>query len=225
MSNVSLNQLVYLMREGLGLKQEVLAKKINVDPSTISKFETETLEIKDKVKLFNMADELGIKREFVLGESNYPFYEDRFYKLFTADKVANKPDLFFKLPFFCDYFEATAIIPDLESFVEFLRVRKLKSSVYAIAIRDNHNTIFLLREKNPRSFINISKYLIEDLEPVLKLLPPEQVCKCTSRILSTELDELVPDRDLFVEIMNWTVERETINRLFSPKLSGLQSKR
>jgi transcriptional regulator with XRE-family HTH domain len=211
--NINLNQLVYLLREGLGWTQEELGEKIGVDGSAISKFENEEINLEEE-NLLKIAKECKISEDYVRGKSSYPFIPSNFYKLYTAGRSTNRLDLFFALPFLCDYFESIAIVPDPATLVEYFHVRVLKSTVYSIAIRDNFNTIFLLRGKKPNSFIKISKYLVEELAPVFKLLDERKTIKFVSYVETVDREELGPYKHLIESIRNWTLTRQDIEALF-----------
>lgn len=215
---VSLNELVYLLREGGGLTQTDFAKAINkkgIDHSVISRFERENTELPEDV-LLKMAGVLHLSRDYVLQKSDYPFIKKHYYKLYTAGRSNNKLDLLNILPLVCQSFDCVAIVPELSAFTKYFRMRNVKYSLYAIAIKDNEGTIFLLRDPNPRAFLRASEYLFMELSPVLKQLLPEESSQFQFFIEHTGT-ELSPTYDIFEKIKDWTVKREDVSLLFGEK--------
>lgn len=197
------------------MTQTNVAKRVHIDQSSIAKFEREQLDLSEEV-LLKLADIYEINKDYVKKKSEYPFIPGHFYKLYTSGRSVKKLDFLFALPFLSVYFDAVTIIPDLSAITKFFRVRVLSSSVYAIVLKDHLGTIFLLREKNPRSFIKASKYLMDELFPIMDQIPIEEAGKFSFRVenLDYNLPKPFSDKELLEKIENWTVKKEDIERLF-----------
>lgn len=219
--DVTINNLTFLIREGMGLTQKDLAEMINVrgvDHSQISRFERQEDDLSEKA-LIRLADILNLSIDFIRNESAYPFEKRHLYKLHTAGRSPKKLDLLYMLPFVCESFDAIAIIPDIPAFIKYFRMRSLRSCVYAIAVMDSNDTLFLLRDRNPMSFIKTSEYLVMEMEESLRGMSEEESLNYTFYIkhIGRESDLSF---HLFEKIQSGMVEKTEIARLFGPREIG-----
>lgn len=60
---------IKILREELGLKQEELAKKLNISPSSIGMYETNKREPNNEITI-KLADFFGVSTDYLLGKSD-----------------------------------------------------------------------------------------------------------------------------------------------------------
>ena len=62
---------IKLLREELGLKQDELAKALNISPSSIGMYETNKREPNNEITI-KLADFFGVSTDYLLGRENKP---------------------------------------------------------------------------------------------------------------------------------------------------------
>ena len=144
MQTDNLPMIIKLMREGLGLNQDYLAKQIGVDNSSLSKYESGSPQIA-RASFLKVANLLYLNSAYIENGKGYPFKSDgRLIRLLIKGFVLSDPTIFFVLIYYARHLEFVSLIPSFGSSDKVKRGHSVKGYPYAIAARDQNN-YFLLR--------------------------------------------------------------------------------
>ncbi len=73
---------IKLLREELGLKQDELAKELNISPSSIGMYETNKREPNNEITI-KLADFFGVSTDYLLGKSDIRKSDEQIKEEFT----------------------------------------------------------------------------------------------------------------------------------------------
>lgn len=205
---MNLNQLFMLARDLQDIKQTDLARELGVTSSAISKFEKSRTTLSEDT-LKELAQRLNLNPEYITGSSSNPFLSKKLIKMFLPEEEFGMKVVFTPILLIA---EANQRI----EFVTLLPARKFKfmeeveegtllePNLYAIAVRDQDNNIFLFRRRAPKAYIVGEQGLRIQLQEMSDK-KDKRIVFHTRRLT----------KELFKRIMDWDIKKEDIEPLFS----------
>lgn len=147
-----LPMIIKIMREGLGINQDYLANVMDVDDSSLSKYESGSPQI-TRTTFLKIAKFLYLNDAYVEYGKGYPFKSNgNLIRLLIKGFLIPDVSIFFILIYYARQLEFVSLIPDLGSSSKKKRGHRDKGYPYAIAARDQGN-YFLLRMRLSNVFI------------------------------------------------------------------------
>lgn len=205
---LKLNDIFRLVREALSLKQTHIAEKVGMSHVALSRFEKGKSTLSTE-KLCDIAPYYFLNEDFIRGENVNPFRSrGKLIKFFISYSIGIIPD-FTLIKFIIEsnpYSMVRFLIPQL-SILKAVKYTVLDNPIFAIALKDSDNNIFLFRHKTD-SILKAS-IAIEQLENKINV-----VNETTD--ISIEDSQKKINKELYQKIQKWdSLERKYIEPLFS----------
>jgi len=224
-NNMKIEELFRLTRELQGKKQTDIAYQVGITRPALSNLESSrsTLSISTLLKI---APLLCINPEFVIDQTKNPFQSKELIKMFFNEKVtyyAVKSSITEPLNVLIAFNDELKFISLISNFHLPPKISRLSLSpypIYAVAVKDQDNNIFLLRRKANIAFVKLDGHLCMDIWPITEVFGDQK------KLRSMWFAYWEIDKELHRKIEDWTVERADIEPLFSQcdfraTLSGL----
>ena len=184
MDKLSVNKLFKLVRELTGKTQPEVSASAKITYQSLQQFEKGQASL-SKETLKMMAKALYINPEYIDDTSLYPFKSNgRLIKMFMPDGLIF--DNLEPLYFLSKLNKQMRIITLIAPFPELKRFSNIGLPlIYAIALKDDHNNVFLFRRKKEKDIFNLSS---DYPSPIVKLTKISQENKsvyihCSKRII------------------------------------------
>jgi len=207
--NLKLNVAFQIAREIKGKKQQEIASKVGIKQPSLQRFEAGQAKL-SKDTLLKIASLLDINPEYVTDQIKNPFNSKGLIKMFFSEKFLDPTfEPILTLILANSQLEFISLVTKMHLIARIKNIMPFQSPVYAIAIRDQDNNIFLLRKKSKTDFVlAYNNLLYKQMSFLLKLIAKEKKMSLYFAILEI-------DKNLYEKVMSWTVEREDIEPLFS----------
>jgi len=206
---MKLNELFKLSRILEGVSQVDLASAVEISQPAIQRFESgqPTLSV---ATIRKIAPFLKINPEYVIDETKNPFKSDELIKMFFNEKMS----LYIIEPinvlvFFNNKLKFISLVSNINLPSKVSGLSLSPNPIYAIAVEDENNNIFLLRRIIKTNFIKLDGPLYMDIWPLVVMSGSKK------KLRSMYFASQKIDRDLHQKITDWTVKREDIAPLFS----------
>ncbi|MDO9527696.1 MAG: helix-turn-helix domain-containing protein [Syntrophales bacterium] len=205
---MKINEIFRIARETRGKKQQEIASKAGIRQSSLQRFETGLAKL-SKVTLVKIAPSLDINPEYVVDQTKNPFNSKGLIKMFFSEKFLDPTfQPIVTLMFANSKLEFISLVVSPRLVAGIKNIMPFQSPVYAVAIRDQDNNIFLLRKKSETDFVIADGDLlcrqISFTFPFIK-----------EKGRSLYFSNMEIDTNLYKKIKTWTVEREDIEPFFS----------
>jgi len=191
------------IRKLQGIKQSSLAKELGITQSAIANFEGKKSKLSSEI-IIKIARLCNINPLYITSKATNPFKSNKLIKMLLPETMIE--GLSFEMIFFLAEVNAQLNIIFLVApsliFQKFLSKTVFENPVYAIAIKDSDNNVFLFRRKS-----NDPLYGERNLQLKLK----EISRKCKTKIY-TDITQI--DKNLTDKIKKLTVEKEDIETFF-----------
>jgi transcriptional regulator with XRE-family HTH domain len=206
MHNLRLNELFKFVRESIGRTQVEVSSAAGITQPSLQKYEKGQASLSKEV-LIKMAESICLDPEYISGKSQYPFKSNGLIKMFAQEGGVSK-SLLDPLYFVADFSSKIDLIclvapADL---LNKLYKRLGLPWIFALAFRNDRDSIFLLRGKKEKELVNLAVSFPALIFNILK-------SKCVFSIAQKEVA-----KGLFDKIRKWdTVSRKDIGTLFTEK--------
>jgi transcriptional regulator with XRE-family HTH domain len=205
---LKLNDILRVVREAAGLKQTHIAKKVDISHVALSRFEKEQSTLSTET-LCSIAPYYFLNEDFIKGNDVNPFRSNgRLIKFFISHRFGLIPD-FSLVQFVIEsnpYSMVRFLIPQL-SILKAVKYTALENPVYAIAVKDSDNNIFLFRQKTES--ILKGAIVVTQLETTINEIKDK-----TGK--SVDIARKNIDKKLYQAIQEWdALERKDVEHLFA----------
>jgi transcriptional regulator with XRE-family HTH domain len=205
---LKLNDIFRLVREATGLKQTHIAKEVDISHVALSRFEKGQSTLSTET-LCEIAPSYYLNDDFIKGENVNPFRSDgKLIKFFIYHRFGLIPD-FSLIQFVIEsnpHSMVRFLIPQL-SILKAVKYTALDNPVYAIAVKDSDNNIFIFRQKTES--ILKGAIVIDQLETAINDIKDR-----TGK--SVEASKKSIDKKLYQAIQEWdSLERKDVEHLFA----------
>lgn len=202
------NELFRLSRILVGKKQRDIARKVSITHSALSSYEAGRYTL-SMATLLQIAPLLNINPDFVTGKSKDLYKSEKLIKMFFSEGMVSYGILepINTLLAFNDKLAFLSLISKFDLPFKGTNFRLSLNPIYAIAIKDEDNNVFLLRRKLKADYVLADGNLHDKMLFTLRFVEERR------RLLYFAALEI--DRNLHEKIKTWTVEREDIEPFFS----------
>jgi transcriptional regulator with XRE-family HTH domain len=208
---LKLNDIFRLVRDASVLKQTHIAEKVDISHVALSRFEKGQSTLSTET-LCAIAPYYFLSEDFIRGEDVNPFRSGgKLIKFFISHRLGIIPD--FSLVHFIlesnPYSMIRFLIPQL-SILKAVKYTALDNPVYAIAIKDSDNNIFLFRQKTES--ILKGAIAVDQLETAIGDIKDN-----TGK--SVDVSRKNINKTLYQAIQKWDdLERKDVEQLFAHDL-------
>jgi len=205
---LKLNDIMRVVREAAGLKQTHIAEKVDISHVALSRFEKGQSTLSTET-LCSIAPNYFLNEDFIKGNDVNPFRSNgRLIKFFIFHRFGLIPD-FSLVQFVIEsnpYSMVRFLIPQL-SILKAVKYTALENPVYAIAVKDSDNNIFLFRQKTES--ILKGAIVVTQLETTINEIKDK-----TGK--SVDIARKNIDKKLYQAIQEWdALERKDVEHLFA----------
>jgi transcriptional regulator with XRE-family HTH domain len=205
-SPLTLNALFKFARELQNIKQGKIAKNANITSSAISMFEHGTTNFKEET-IENIAHCLNISSDYAKSMIGNPFKSEKLIKMFVQESFLGRVDysIFELFLDFNDKLQFLFLIPEF-SIGKILKAKTIELSIYAIAMKDSDNNIFIFRRRPKISFFVGEKGFQTTMNK-----------KAKKEKKDIDFKTIDIEKPIFYKILSWSIEREDVENLFGNK--------
>lgn len=205
---LKLNDIFRIVRDAAGLKQTHVAAKVGISHVALSRFEKGQSTLSTET-LCSIAPYYFLNEDFIKGDNVNAFKSNgKLIKLFISHRFGLVPD-FSLIQFVIESNPNSMVrflIPQL-SILKAVKYTALDNPVYAIAIKDSDNNIFLFRQKTES--ILKGAIVVAQLETAINDLKDR-----TGK--SVDVSKKNIDKKLYQAIQEWdSLERKDVEHLFA----------
>lgn len=199
------SEIFRLAREGKSLTQQELAEIANIDRSAIAHYEKQKYSLSLKT-LQAIAPSLDINPDYFV-TLEYPWKSNNVIKYF----ITNDFSLFDMLFLYSSYIYIIFLIPPFSLLHKLFSI--IDGNVYAVAVKDQNDNIFLFRHKKEYKCLKNERFLKNHVESSIEKYGKEDINVMMS------IKEISPE--IMEKIEKWTVERKNIEPLFDLNLQPM----
>jgi len=192
-----------------GKRQRDIARKVSITHSALSSYEAGRYTLSLST-LHQIAPLLNINPDFVTGKSKNPFKSEKLIKMFFNEQM-HKYIIIEPINVLtgCNQkLEFISLVANIDLITKVKNLSLFQKPIYAIAVRDGDNNIFLLRRKIKTAYIKLDGAFYLEVWPILEIFGDEKI-KGATYFAEKEIN-----KDLYRKIKDWAVERKDIEPLF-----------
>jgi transcriptional regulator with XRE-family HTH domain len=207
-SPIPLNALFVLVRELQNIKQGKIAKYAHITSASVSAFCCGRANLKEET-IENIAHCLNISSDYVRTMTGNPFKSKKLIKMFALELYLGRVDysIFELFLDFNDRLQFLLLIPESSITIsKILGTKTTELPVYAIAMKDSDNNIFIFRRKQKFSFFADEKGFQTTMN---------KKAKKENRHIDFKTIDI--EKPIFYKILSWSIEREDVENLFGNK--------
>jgi transcriptional regulator with XRE-family HTH domain len=205
-----MNDLMRTVRESLGVMQMTIAEEADLSPTALQRFEIGKLTLSNTT-VQRIAAAIHLNPDYVSGEAASPFKNSEFYKFFVLEERAASGGIrpITDLILFCKELSIASLTIDraIDSSYRLFAQTPEAEPVYAVAIRDNANNMFLIRRRKPDRLILLEG---RDQSRVMQFFMPAHGKEDTK----VSFGKVKLDNELYGKIKDWKVSHQDINNVF-----------
>lgn len=203
-------ELFSLVLKSKGLKQSAVAEKAGITRSAFSQFLNSKATLSTDT-LKDIAKELGVNPAWITGDEKNPFKSKELIKMFIPDNFLTTTldfSLIYHLLSVNRKLDFIFVAPHIPFFSKAASQTVFGTPIYAIAIADGDNNIFIFRRK-ARSVLSAAIVGDKDLQLSIEDIAQKEGKRVTFRIRKI-------DDKLYKKIQDWdSLTRKDISPLFS----------
>ena len=201
--------IIKMTREAQGKKQKDIAGIAGIRQQSLQRYETGLASLSIKT-LSRIEEELQINPKYINDSGVNPYKSNDLIKFHFSEKLLDKLFMPTYILFEVNQkLEFISLVCDVDLITKIKQKIPFKSPVYAVAIRDQDDNIFLLRRKSRSDIVTLDHKLSNQFSLILQYLK----FKGEKKLLSFGVQKI--DDDLYEKIRLWTIERVDIEPLFS----------
>ncbi|MBW2570508.1 MAG: helix-turn-helix transcriptional regulator, partial [Deltaproteobacteria bacterium] len=165
---MKIEELFRLTRELQGKKQTDIARQVGITRPALSNLESSRSSL-SIATLQKIAPLININPEFVIDQAKNPFQSKELIKMFFDEKLAYYIlEPLNVLITFNDELKFISLISNFDLPPKISRLSLSPHPIYAIAVKDKDNNIFLLRRKLNTAFVKVDGSLYMDVWSIIE---------------------------------------------------------
>lgn len=206
---VELNNLMRTVRESLGVMQVTIAKEADLSTTALQRFEIGKLTLSNAT-LQRIAVAIHLNPDFTSKKAATPFINSELYKFFVLEERAASGGIrpITDLILFCKELSIASLTIDrtIDSSYRLFAQTPEAEPVYAVAIRDNANNMFLIRRRKPDRLILLEG---RDQSRAMQFYMPAHRKEDTK----VSFGKVKLDYELYRKIKDWEVSHQDIKNV------------